>query len=154
MDATDTKSPDAHTPDEHTPDEQQSPSHASSDDESTSSNPLSTRWRPQDIIYAFGPKNSFFISTTLEGYKYVSYQTNPAINSFDSADVYRMSAVALTPEGGHILVYTAARNGPVTSKGGTVISRHPGPDQKISSSDAGRWHEVQAQYEKLLLFLG
>ncbi|TKA73218.1 hypothetical protein B0A55_07779 [Friedmanniomyces simplex] len=112
---------------------------ASSDE--SEQDPKSTRWRVQDIIFAFGPEQSYFISAALGQWRFHGKLST----RFNATDIKQPAAVALTPEGGYVFVYETA-----DGKASVVFSE---AEEMIPSSRAAAWVEVHAQYRRLCGFL-
>lgn len=101
------------------------------------------RWRAQDIIFAFGANDDYFISASRWSWRF--WGRNALSDSFDCLKGGKPIAVALTPDGGGLWVYEdAARQ---------IRTNLSTANMNISSLDAESWTYRHKQYEKISEFL-
>lgn len=101
------------------------------------------RWRTQDIVFAFGPEKSYFMSASLGRWRY--WGKKQIADSFDENDINTPIAVAFSAEGDYVFVYEE-------SDGSMTVS-HSQHNKMISSRDAAAFVEARKQYSKLYDFV-
>ena len=102
-----------------------------------------SRWRPQDIVFSFGPNGDYFISSQLDSWRF--YGWGPLRDSLRILHGGRPIAVALSPDGGGIWVYEDAV--------GKVSVNLSTANFDISSLEAEAWTLRHKQYEAMQKFV-
>ena len=118
------------------------PAKDESDDDHTTA-ATSTRWRPQDVIFAFGPDNEYFISDSLTSWRF--WGRVQLAQSFKKLEQSQPIAVALTPDHGAIMVYEDD-DGIIRVNRSTAV-------KDISSEEARAWSKRHDRYEALAEFI-
>ena len=102
------------------------------------------RWRSQDIIFAFGPDNSFFVSIAPGQYR---WSLRPQIaNVLRRQSINRTAALVLTPHGDCIAVYEQDEDG-------SMPVQNISSDMMIPAAELTAWAEARKQYDRLYDFL-
>lgn len=110
---------------------------------STINEKLDSRWRVQDIVFAFGPQKSYFMSTSLGSWRY--WGPEDIAISFDKREINQPAAIALTPEGDYVFVFE--------EHDGSMSVKHSMHEQMIPSSEAAAFLHTRTQYSQLYDFV-
>ncbi|TKA74118.1 hypothetical protein B0A55_07090 [Friedmanniomyces simplex] len=103
------------------------------------------RWRAQDIVFAFGPKDTYFISTSPDQWRFRLDSNNA--REVKSLGIARPASFALIAYGSYIAVYSRDDGGMNIAKGGSR-------QRMISSTEATEWVEAHAAFDGVFKFLG
>ena len=100
--------------------------------------------RPQDMIFAFGPGHSYFISPQLDRWRY--FGMRPLADHLNTLNIVKPIALSLAPEGGAVFVYE-------NETGGQSIGISE-PARPTKGEIPESWTENHEQYRALYNFLG
>ncbi|KAK5125980.1 hypothetical protein LTR85_011335 [Meristemomyces frigidus] len=122
---------------------------ASADDEdngsitSSTSSKSGSRWRTQDIIFAFGPEKSYFMSTALGHWRY--WGPREIADSFSEHEINQPAAIAFAPEGDYLFVFE--------EHDGSMSVKHFKREKMIPSTEAAAFIEARREYEMMYDFV-